>query len=121
MNVASMRKAGARLRGSLSAADLGDLERGVRLTMSGLPPVVLPATELEDDDFLGAVLGHDLGLHARIGEERRSDLEGCPALGRDQQDLLEGDRVTDVAGELLHPQLVAQGYAILLSARLDDR
>ena len=52
--------------------------------------------------------------------KRPAELQGLVA--RDEQHLLEsGDRIADVAGELLDLELAASGDSVLLSARLDHR
>jgi folate-dependent tRNA-U54 methylase TrmFO/GidA len=42
--------------------DFGDLQLSVRLTMTLFATKVLAVLHLENHDFLGAILGHDLGL-----------------------------------------------------------
>src|SRR5262245_53428867 len=102
-----------------SALDAGDLHRRERLAMTLLTMVVLAAPELEDDDLLAPILRSDFRLDLCPGHERRPDLHRVACAN--EKDFAERDRVADVAGELLDPELVAGGDPVLLAARFDYR
>src|SRR5258708_22343819 len=101
-----------------SGNDVDDLERGEGLAMPRLAPVVLAAPELEDDELGPEALAHDLRLDLGPADERLAELHG---VAPDEEDLVEGDRVADAAGELLDPELVALRDPVLLSTRLEHR
>src|SRR5690606_4835956 len=97
----------------------GDLQLGVGLTMPMLAAVVLPTLELEDDDLLGPILRDDLRADLGPLDERLANLGGVAP--RDEQNLVEFDRVSGVAGEFLDAKLLTLFDSVLFTARLDDR
>src|SRR5690606_36097256 len=64
-----------------------------------------------------AILRDDLRLHRRARHEGRAHGDLVAA---DHEHLVERDLRADVAGELLDPDAVAFGDAVLLAAGLDD-
>ena len=95
-----------------------DFERGERLTVPVLATVVLTATELEDDDLLLARLGYDLRRDLGARDQRGADLQRVAA---DEENLIEGDRVTDRCADLFDPEPVALRDLVLLAARRHHR
>src|SRR6266487_961803 len=87
-----------------SALDPGDLELRVRLPMAVLSAVVLAAAELEDDDLLGPVVGHDLRAHAGPRNEGTADLR---RIASQKEDLVEVQRISRVARKALDPKFLS--------------
>ena len=81
------------------------------------PPAGLRAV-FEDDHLVATVLADDLRAHRRIRNYRASDRRGL-AIG-DEQNTVEGDRVTRRGVEQLDLELGADLDSVLLAAALDD-
>jgi hypothetical protein len=85
--------------------------------MTLLAAVVLPPTELVDDDLLGPILGHDGRLDLGARDRGLPHLDRAVALATaHEQHLADGDLVTRVARELLDPKVLALQHPVLLSA-----
>src|SRR5262245_28448206 len=82
-----------------SAADAGDLQLGVRLTVTVLAARVLAPAELEDHELGPAILRGDLGRDRRAAHQRAPDLGRVAA---EEEHLAERHFVPCAAGELLH-------------------
>src|SRR6218665_535930 len=108
---------GAPGSGSGLAGDGGDLDLGVGLTVAtAARPALLLLAEVQHLAVL--VLGKDLAHDLRA---RHGRLPNLRAVGpTEQQDVVEGHLGTDVARDLLDPEHVALGHAVLLAARAND-
>ena len=81
--------------------------------------VVLATTELEDDELVAARLLDDLARDLRARDERLADAHVAAVARRHEQDLVEHDLGTCVAGQRLDHDGLAWLDSILLSTRLD--
>src|SRR6266545_7769935 len=70
--------------------DLGNADRRQRLPMPAVPPIVLPALELDHQDLRALSLGDHLARHPGLGQRPRVDRH-LPVLVH-QEDLVELDR-----------------------------
>jgi hypothetical protein len=100
--------------------DARDFERRKWLAMSSLASIVLSPPKLEDGDFWREVLGDDSRLYLGSHDERSPDQNGL-ALGLNEQHLVEGDGVTDIAFELFDTHRIPRANPVLLSAHFEDR
>jgi hypothetical protein len=76
--------------------------------------VVLPASELDDDDLVVAALRDDLAFDLTALDERGAHLD--VRAFADEQHLLESDGVADGGVEALHAKALALTGAVLLTA-----
>jgi hypothetical protein len=89
------------------------------VVMTAMPPVVLPALEL-DDQHLGAfALGDHLAGDPGTGQRRR--LHRHVPLVVEEQNLVELDRAALGHAEALDLDHLAWGHSILLATRRDHR
>src|SRR4029453_14186125 len=93
--------------------DLGEL-----LPMAGLPPVVLPALELEHVDLGLLAFAHDFGLDLGPAYERRAGPNSVSI--RREEDLVEGDLVPRLCRHQREPKRLALLGAVLLAERTED-
>src|SRR5882762_3926690 len=96
-----------------------DLDFGVGLTMAPEPFRVLAPAELENHHFLAEAVSDDLRFHRGAFDHGGSDSERLTVT--DEEHLVEHELTAHGGGELLDPQLLSGGNAILFTARSDDR
>src|SRR3954453_16649959 len=101
-----------------SRADRRDLQRRVRLAVTLLAAVALPALVLEDDDLLSQALVDNLGLDRDALDRRLTDLDTAAVVGEQQRP--EGDLRTRTTRELLDAKGLPFGHAVLLSSGRND-
>jgi len=104
----------------LRQADLRDLDFRETLAVSGQFADALLGLVLEDENLLVFALAQDRAGHAGVGNRRGAERDGVAALAA-QDDLVEGDLLSDFALEEIARNNVALGDLILLTASLDDR
>jgi hypothetical protein len=98
--------------------DVVDTDFGEALTMSLLFRVVLPATELEDDDLLAEPVLDDLRGHRGALQHRNAGFD-VRAVGA-KEDFVELDLRASIAEHRRDAERLARLGAELLAAGLDD-
>src|SRR5213592_4073802 len=102
-----------------SDLDLGDANRGRRLPVAAMAPVVLPAFEFHDPDLPAAPLGDDLA--GDPGARERLRVRDDFPVARHEEHGPELDGRALVAGQLLDRDDLSRRHAVLLAAGGDNR
>src|ERR1051326_2052879 len=101
-----------------SDLDGGDANRGRRLAMAPVPPVILAAPELHDGDLAPAPVPDDLARDLR-GLQRFAADHDLAAVARDEQHGAELDLAARIDRELLHGDHLPGRDPVLLASRCD--
>src|SRR5919106_6620063 len=102
-----------------SDLDLGDANRGRRLPVAAMAPVVLPALEFHDPHLPAAPLGDDLAGDPRARERLRVRDDLAVAGHEEHGPELDGRAL--LAGQLLDRDDLSRRHAVLLATGGDDR
>src|SRR6185295_8619595 len=98
--------------------DLLDADGGLRLAVAARAALTGLVLVTEDLDLRALAVGHDLRRHFRAVERRLAGLYVVAV--RDDEDVAERDRVTDLAGDGVDADEGSLFDAVLLAAAADD-